>query len=90
MEFPPRPLGASLLHESYRERPRAGGVEEEEEEEEEDDEEEGGRGAGEEERAEREDGVLSAKCSLDREERTMRGKKSHSCFFFSNITVINM
>lgn len=78
VEFPPRPLGASLLHESCRKRLGAGG------------EERGGRGGGgEEERAEREDGVLSAKCSLNREEQTM-GAKSHSCVFFSNITVINM
>lgn len=40
---------------------------------------------------EREDGVLSAKCNLNREERTMGGeKKSHCSFFFSNVTVINM
>ncbi len=64
VEFPSRPLGASLLHESCRERLRAGGEEEREGEER----------RGEEERAGREDGVLSAKCSLNREERTMRGK----------------
>lgn len=37
----------------------------------------------EEERVEREDAVLSAKCSLDREERTMVGK-SHSFLFLQH------
>lgn len=68
VEFPARPLGASLLHEKLP-RETEGWMR-------------GGRGGGEEERAEREDGVLSAKCSLNREERTMGGEKSHSCFFF--------
>lgn len=43
-------------------------------------EEEGG-GGGEEERAEREDAVLSAKCSLNREERTMGAKIPLLCLF---------
>lgn len=70
VEFPPKPLGASLLHESCREtkgwkergrRGRQGGRGEEEEREIESE-------------REREDGVLSAKCRLNREERTMGGK----------------
>lgn len=79
VEFPAWPLGASLLHEKLpRETEgwmRGGG---------------GGGGGGEEERAEREDGVLSAKCSLNREERTMGGKNPTLVSFFSNISVINM
>lgn len=69
VEFPLRPLGASLLHESFRERLGAGGEEEEE---------------GERKRErEREDGVLSAKCNLNREERTMGGKKNPTVLSFS-------
>lgn len=45
--------------------------------------EEGG-GGGEEERAEREDGVLSAKCSLNREERTMGAKIPLLCLFLQH------